>query len=178
MLGRMGSDGMLDARLYNSLTPDILVKVFAQLLPAQKYHQLVFDVDFKGDDYTTNLKVGNGMTLGEHGHFTDVILFLFHDGWLQMSFSVKLTTYMWSVIVRVYLPTHQVVAIGKAWLRSWPLVVIGPTTASIKPWVWAAQRGGPTRCGQLLAVTGKWNHEKTHVKMLNMEMCVFPSPYI
>lgn len=37
---------------------------FEQLHPATQYHQCMVDLDFKGEDCTTNVKIGNGMMLG------------------------------------------------------------------------------------------------------------------
>jgi hypothetical protein len=64
LFGRIGADGMLDARLYNQVTPNILCKVQTALQPAAEYAAARVDVDFKGEDYTTNLRMANGWQLG------------------------------------------------------------------------------------------------------------------
>jgi hypothetical protein len=63
----MGTDGVLDARIYQQITPNLLARVEAQISPSFEkgsQHHANAIVDYKGNDYSLNFQVGNGLMLG------------------------------------------------------------------------------------------------------------------
>jgi hypothetical protein len=67
VLGRMGTDGVLDARIYQQVTPNLLARIEAQVSPTFEkgsQHSANALVDYKGEDYCLNFLMGGGMMLG------------------------------------------------------------------------------------------------------------------
>uniref|UniRef100_A0A2P2MD09 Uncharacterized protein MANES_11G000900 n=2 Tax=Rhizophora mucronata TaxID=61149 RepID=A0A2P2MD09_RHIMU len=64
LFGRVLTDGRLNARLKCDLTDDLTLKANAQLTNEPHMSHAMFNFDYKGKDYRTQLQLGNGSFFG------------------------------------------------------------------------------------------------------------------
>ncbi|XP_058008326.1 mitochondrial import receptor subunit TOM40-1 isoform X2 [Hevea brasiliensis] len=64
LIGRVLTDGRLNARVKCDLTDDLTLKANAQLTNEPHMSHAMFNFDFKGKDYRTQLQLGNGALFG------------------------------------------------------------------------------------------------------------------
>ncbi|KAG2541142.1 mitochondrial import receptor subunit TOM40-1-like [Panicum virgatum] len=64
LIGRVMTDGRLNARVKCDLTENLTLKVNAQLTQEAHYSQGMFNFDYKGSDYRTQFQIGNNAFYG------------------------------------------------------------------------------------------------------------------
>ncbi|RLN39592.1 mitochondrial import receptor subunit TOM40 [Panicum miliaceum] len=64
LIGRVMTDGRLNARVKCDLTENLILKVNAQLTQEAHYSQGMFNFDYKGSDYRTQFQIGNNAFYG------------------------------------------------------------------------------------------------------------------
>ncbi|CAL4914172.1 unnamed protein product [Urochloa decumbens] len=64
LVGRVMTDGRLNARVKCDLTENLILKVNAQLTQEAHYSQGMFNFDYKGSDYRTQFQIGNNAFYG------------------------------------------------------------------------------------------------------------------
>uniref|UniRef100_J3MKE6 Mitochondrial import receptor subunit TOM40-1 n=1 Tax=Oryza brachyantha TaxID=4533 RepID=J3MKE6_ORYBR len=64
LVGRVMTDGRLNARVKCDLTDDLTLKVNAQLTHEPHYSQGMFNFDYKGTDYRAQFQIGNNAFYG------------------------------------------------------------------------------------------------------------------
>jgi len=64
LIGRVMTDGRLNARVKCDLTDNLMLKVNAQLTQEAHYSQGMFNFDYKGSDYRAQFQIGNNAFYG------------------------------------------------------------------------------------------------------------------
>ncbi|KAG8096167.1 hypothetical protein GUJ93_ZPchr0013g37426 [Zizania palustris] len=64
LVGRVMTDGRLNARVKCDLTDNLTLKINAQLTHEPHYSQGMFNFDYKGTDYRTQFQIGNNAFYG------------------------------------------------------------------------------------------------------------------
>lgn len=65
IIGRVLTDGRVTGRVKKDITPNVGVKLQAQLSPERGASQAMVDVDLRGADWNGQIKIGNQQFYGE-----------------------------------------------------------------------------------------------------------------